>query len=144
MQSAVKSIGSTGRTRRTLTTLYLPDAPRALEDGSQPASMPGLAFPLQGAARVPLHWLWCCRIGGLRGSGYGWECLDRLLGVMIMPIRRTAHKDRSLAVEPQAKRMFVMRAFTPKGQTAVLPDTVTAGEAPTRSGAMWEDRTLRL
>jgi RNA polymerase primary sigma factor len=61
-----------------------------------------------------------------------------------MPIRRTAHKDRSLAVEPQAKRMFVMRAFTPKGQTAVLPDTVTAGEAPTRSGAMWEDRTLRL
>jgi RNA polymerase primary sigma factor len=63
---------------------------------------------------------------------------------MMMPIRRAAHKDRSLAVEPQAKRMFVMRAFTPKGPATVLSDTATAGEAPTRSGAVWEDRTLRL
>jgi RNA polymerase primary sigma factor len=63
---------------------------------------------------------------------------------MIMPIRRTAHKDRSLAVEPQAKRMFVMRAFTPKGPTTVLSDTATAGEGSSRAGTMWEDRTLRL
>jgi RNA polymerase primary sigma factor len=61
-----------------------------------------------------------------------------------MPIRRTAHKDRSLAVEPQAKRMFVMRAFTPKGHANVLPDTVAPGEASNHDGLSWEDRVLRL
>jgi RNA polymerase primary sigma factor len=61
-----------------------------------------------------------------------------------MPIRRTALKDRSLAVEPQAKRMFVMRAFTPKGRAYVLSDTATPGEGPNWDGASWEDRVLRL
>jgi RNA polymerase primary sigma factor len=63
---------------------------------------------------------------------------------MIMPIRRTARKDRSLAVEPQAKRMFVMRAFTPKGHANVIPDTAAPGKASNRGGATWEDRVLRL
>jgi RNA polymerase primary sigma factor len=62
----------------------------------------------------------------------------------MMPIRRAAHKDRALAMEPQAKRLFVMRAFTPKGRGAVLPDTTATGEAPARSETTWEDRTLRL
>jgi RNA polymerase primary sigma factor len=66
------------------------------------------------------------------------------LGVRIMPLRRTAPKDRALAVEPQAKRMFVMRAFTPKGHADVLPDTAAPGEASNRDGLSWEDRVLRL
>ena len=61
-----------------------------------------------------------------------------------MPIRRTARKDRSLAVEPQAKRMFVMRAFTPKGHANVLSDTAAPAEASSRDGMSWEDRVLRL
>jgi RNA polymerase primary sigma factor len=63
---------------------------------------------------------------------------------MIMPIRRTTRKDRSLAVEPQAKRMFVMRAFTPKGHAPVLADTAAPVEAPNCDGMSWEDRVLRL
>src|SRR5919106_6062812 len=66
------------------------------------------------------------------------------LGVRIMPIRRTARKDRSLAVEPQAKRMFVMRAFTPKGQANILADTAVPAEGLSRDGGAWEDRVLRL
>jgi RNA polymerase primary sigma factor len=61
-----------------------------------------------------------------------------------MPIRRTARKDRSLVVEPQAKRMFVMRAFTPKGQANVLSDSAAPAEASNRDGMSWEDRVLRL
>jgi RNA polymerase primary sigma factor len=61
-----------------------------------------------------------------------------------MPIRRTARKDRSLAVEPQAKRMFVMRAFTPKGQANILADTAVPAEGLSRDGGAWEDRVLRL
>jgi RNA polymerase primary sigma factor len=61
-----------------------------------------------------------------------------------MPIRRSTRKDRSLAVEPQAKRMFVMRAFTPKGHAHVLADTAAPVEAPTHAGMSWEDRVLRL
>jgi RNA polymerase primary sigma factor len=66
------------------------------------------------------------------------------LGVLIMPIRRTARKDRFLAVPPQAKRMFVMRAFTPKGHSNVLPDTAAPAEPSNRDGVSWEDRILRL
>jgi RNA polymerase primary sigma factor len=62
---------------------------------------------------------------------------------MIMPIRRTTRKDRSLAVEPQAKRMFVMRAFTPKGHTSVLADPALPTEVSTRGTETWEDRVLR-
>jgi RNA polymerase primary sigma factor len=62
---------------------------------------------------------------------------------MIMPIRRSAHKDRSLAVEPQAKRMFVMRAFTPKGHTNALANSTAPAEAPNRDGGAGEDRVLR-
>jgi RNA polymerase primary sigma factor len=62
---------------------------------------------------------------------------------MIMPIRRSAHKDRSLAVEPQAKRMFVMRAFTPKGHTNALANPTAPAEAPNRDGGAGEDRVLR-
>jgi RNA polymerase primary sigma factor len=65
------------------------------------------------------------------------------LGVMIMPIRRTTRKGRSLAVEPQAKRMFVMRAFTPKGHTSVLADPAVPTEVSTRDAEAWEDRVLR-
>jgi RNA polymerase primary sigma factor len=61
-----------------------------------------------------------------------------------MSLRRTAVKDRSPVVEPQAKRMFIMRAFTPKGQVPVVPDTATAGEATSRNSTSWEDRVLRL
>ena len=61
-----------------------------------------------------------------------------------MPIRRTARKDRSLVVEPQAKRMFVMRAFTPKGHVNVLSDSAAPAEASNRDGMAWEDRVLRL
>jgi RNA polymerase primary sigma factor len=63
---------------------------------------------------------------------------------MTMPIRRTALKDRSLVVEPQAKRMFVMRAFVPKERAKVLSDTATPVEGPNRDMASWEDRVLRL
>jgi RNA polymerase primary sigma factor len=62
----------------------------------------------------------------------------------IMPIRRTARKDRSLAVEPQAKRLFVMRAFTPKGHAKVISGPAAPAEAPNRDGTSWEDRVLRL
>jgi RNA polymerase primary sigma factor len=61
-----------------------------------------------------------------------------------MPIRRTARKDRSLAVEPQAKRMFVMRAFTPKGHATVPSDAAAPAEGLNRDGGAWEDRVLRL
>jgi RNA polymerase primary sigma factor len=63
---------------------------------------------------------------------------------MIMPISRTARKDRSLAVEPQAKRMFVMRAFTPKGQPDVRPDPAAPAGASDEAGVSWEDRVLRF
>jgi RNA polymerase primary sigma factor len=61
-----------------------------------------------------------------------------------MPIRRTARKDLSLAVEPQAKRLFVMRAFTPKGHANVHSGPATPAEASNRDGMSWEDRVLRL
>jgi RNA polymerase primary sigma factor len=61
-----------------------------------------------------------------------------------MPIHRTARKDGSLAVEPQAKRMFVMRAFTPKGHANVVSETVPPAEPSPRDAAAWEDRVLRL
>jgi RNA polymerase primary sigma factor len=61
-----------------------------------------------------------------------------------MPIRRSARKDRSPTVEPQAKRMFVMRAFTPKGHANVPSDTTALGEASIRDEGSWEDRILRL
>jgi RNA polymerase primary sigma factor len=61
-----------------------------------------------------------------------------------MPIRRTARKDRALAVEPQAKRLFVMRAFTPKGHANIPSDTAAPAEAADRDGIPWEDRVLRL
>jgi RNA polymerase primary sigma factor len=66
------------------------------------------------------------------------------VGVMIMPIHRTARKDGSLVVEPQAKRMFVMRAFTPKGHANVVSETATPAESSQRDTATWEDRVLRL
>jgi RNA polymerase primary sigma factor len=47
-------------------------------------------------------------------------------------------------MEPQAKRLFVMRAFTPKGHTNALSDAAPPGEASTASGDSWEDRLLRL
>ncbi len=61
-----------------------------------------------------------------------------------MPIRRTKPKDRSLAVEPQAKRLFVMRAFTPKEPAHVLPDTALPAKTSSRDSLSWEDRVLRL
>jgi RNA polymerase primary sigma factor len=61
-----------------------------------------------------------------------------------MPIQRTTPKERSPAVEPQAKRLFVMRAFTPKGLAQVLPDTPGPAEPASRDGMSWEDRVLRL
>ncbi|HEX9867258.1 MAG TPA: sigma-70 family RNA polymerase sigma factor, partial [Candidatus Tectomicrobia bacterium] len=60
-----------------------------------------------------------------------------------MSLRRTTRKNRSLAVEPQAKRMFVMRAFTPKGPSTVLADPAVPTEVSTRDGDAWEDRVLR-
>jgi RNA polymerase primary sigma factor len=63
---------------------------------------------------------------------------------MTMPTRRTARKDRSLAVEPQEKRMFVMRAFTPTRRATALAGTATAGEPANRDESSWEDRLLRL
>jgi len=62
----------------------------------------------------------------------------------MMSMRRTAIQERSPAVEPQAKRMFVMRAFVPKGRVNVLPDSATASETPSRDSTSWEDRVLRL
>jgi RNA polymerase primary sigma factor len=61
-----------------------------------------------------------------------------------MSIRRTARKNLSLAVEPQVKRLFVMRAFTPKGHADVYSGPATPAEASTRDGMSWEDRVLRL
>src|SRR5262245_44592056 len=61
-----------------------------------------------------------------------------------MSIRRTTHNNHPLTVEPQAKRMFVMRAFTPKGHAGLLSDTTGVGEESTRDSLPWEDRVLRL
>jgi RNA polymerase primary sigma factor len=61
-----------------------------------------------------------------------------------MPIRRSARKDRSLTVKPQAKRMFIMRSFTPKGHANVTSDAVAPTEGSNRDGVSWEDRVLRL
>jgi RNA polymerase primary sigma factor len=63
---------------------------------------------------------------------------------MIMPTPRTARKNRSLVVEPQAKRMFVMRAFTPKGHANVPADSPIPAETSNRDRVAWEDRILRL
>jgi len=60
-----------------------------------------------------------------------------------MSLRRTTRKNRSLAVEPQAKRMFVMRAFTPKRPSTVLADPAVPTEVSSRDGDTWEDRVLR-
>jgi RNA polymerase primary sigma factor len=62
----------------------------------------------------------------------------------IMPRPRTTPKNRALAVEPQAKRMFVMRAFAPKGRSDMSSDTAVPGEGSSRDGMSWEDRVLRL
>jgi RNA polymerase primary sigma factor len=63
---------------------------------------------------------------------------------MIMPIRRSARKDRSLTVKPQAKRMFIMRSFTPKGHADVTSAAVAPTEGLNRDGVSWQDRALRL
>jgi RNA polymerase primary sigma factor len=60
-----------------------------------------------------------------------------------MPLRRTIPKNRSLTVEPQARRMFVMRAFTPKEPSNVLADPAVPTEVSSRDGDAWEDRVLR-
>jgi RNA polymerase primary sigma factor len=61
-----------------------------------------------------------------------------------MPIRRITPKNRALAVEPQAKRMFVMRAFVPKGHPDMLSETAGPAEGMGRDGMSWEDRILHL
>ncbi|HXH13211.1 MAG TPA: sigma-70 family RNA polymerase sigma factor [Alphaproteobacteria bacterium] len=61
-----------------------------------------------------------------------------------MPIRRTAPNERSFAVEPQARRMFVMRAFTPKSRSTVDAEPDRAPEADGCEGVAWDDRLLRL
>jgi RNA polymerase primary sigma factor len=61
-----------------------------------------------------------------------------------MPIRRTTPKNRALAVEPQAKRMFVMRAFVPKGHPDVPSETAVPADGMSRDGISWEDRVLHL
>ena len=66
-----------------------------------------------------------------------------LLGVMLMPTRRTTRQNRALAVEPQAKRMFVMRAFVPNKPSPGLADPTVPPEVSSRDGSAWEDRVLR-
>lgn len=61
-----------------------------------------------------------------------------------MPTRRTARKGHPLAVGPQAKRMFVMRAFTPNGSADSHPETAMPPEPDGREAMAWEDRLLRL
>ena len=61
-----------------------------------------------------------------------------------MPTRRPAQSERPPAVEPQAKRMFVMRAFTPKDRAADQSTPPAPQEAAGREGGMWEERLLRL
>jgi RNA polymerase primary sigma factor len=46
-------------------------------------------------------------------------------------------------MEPQAKRMFVMRAFIPKEPSNVLADPAVPTEVSSRDGDAWEDRVLR-
>lgn len=61
-----------------------------------------------------------------------------------MSTRRTVRKERSLAAEPQAKRLFVMRAFTPKGRGDAGADPTMPPESAGSEGGVWEDRLLRL
>jgi RNA polymerase sigma factor (sigma-70 family) len=61
-----------------------------------------------------------------------------------MSSRRTIHKERSLAAQPQAKRLFVMRAFTPKGRGETCHDPPAPHDAASLEGGAWEDRLLRL
>jgi RNA polymerase primary sigma factor len=61
-----------------------------------------------------------------------------------MPIHRTVRKERSMAAEPQAKRMFVMRTFPPK-EPGNVGTNLTTPDAPAGSSrGAWEDRLLRL
>ncbi len=61
-----------------------------------------------------------------------------------MPTRRTAPSERPPAIEPQAKRMFVRRAFTTKDRGEGRSITPTQYEAGGGEGAMWEERLLCL
>jgi RNA polymerase primary sigma factor len=61
-----------------------------------------------------------------------------------MPTRRTAGSERPPAVEPQAKRMFVMRAFAAKDRGEEQSSAPTQHEAAGGEGGMWEERLLRL
>jgi RNA polymerase primary sigma factor len=61
-----------------------------------------------------------------------------------MPTRRTTRKERSVAVKPQGKRMFVMRAFIPNGRGAVPANTDQPQEPDGRTRGAWEDRLLSL
>jgi RNA polymerase primary sigma factor len=60
-----------------------------------------------------------------------------------MPIRRSTRQNRALTVEPQAKRMFVMRAFASKEPSTGRADPSVPPEGSSRDGGAWEDRVLR-
>jgi RNA polymerase primary sigma factor len=61
-----------------------------------------------------------------------------------MPTRRTASKKRSLAVQPQAKRLFVMRAFPPYGRGDGPATTPQVPEPDGHAAAGRDDHLLHL
>jgi RNA polymerase primary sigma factor len=61
-----------------------------------------------------------------------------------MPTRRAARSERPPAVESQAKRMFVMRAFAPKDRAADPSMPAAPQEVAGREGGSRDERLLHL
>jgi RNA polymerase sigma factor (sigma-70 family) len=61
-----------------------------------------------------------------------------------MPTRRTVRKERALALQPQAKRLFVMRGYPPNGRKGRSSDPPAPSKAEDWQGTAWHDRLLRI
>lgn len=60
-----------------------------------------------------------------------------------MPTRRTIRKARALALQPQAKQLFVMRGYPPNGRKGLSSDPPAPSTAEDRQETPWHDRLLR-
>jgi DNA-directed RNA polymerase sigma subunit (sigma70/sigma32) len=67
-----------------------------------------------------------------------------LLRGKLMQTRRTIRKARALALQPQAKRLFVMRGYPPNGRKGRSSDPPAPSKAEDWQGTAWHDRLLRI
>jgi Sigma-70 factor, region 1.2 len=72
------------------------------------------------------------------------EAPATLLRGKLMPTRRTVRKERALALQPQAKRLFVMRGYPPNGRKGRSSDPPAPSKAEDWQGTVWHDRLLRI